>query len=1438
MMNRTRKNSGGSKEVITEEEMEQAKLMPPIEKDFFELDLKMKPGNGISQRLASLSDSDEWHLKHKEKYFAKKSGGIEKNTAPQLFVYDGYVFKKNRVQTNQSHLKYTRKLLGASDVANVGIGEVKISIKEDLSKTEKEELNKEIQNVSELEDDLIEKIQQKTEEDLKDIEEDMENEIKVPIKDDVKMPIKEEIKVPIKENKKRSGENAEFEYIKMNPENKFSISPSISESDDFLYPTVNDPYFSHKIANRTEFAFYKYDGKKVGIKELADKLCANPDFELMPHQLFVKNFISKNTPYNSILLYHGLGSGKTCSAIGIAEDMRATMSQTSMKKQIMLVASTNVQDNFRLQLFDERKLKRALDGNGSWTIEAGSCIGNSLLKEINPMNDVGITAEKIISQANAIINNSYEFMGYTQLANQINKYSSSSDEDVKIANIKRNFNFRMIVIDEVHNVPNSMLAPLLEDVARHAEGVKFVLLSATPMYNSVDEIIWLCNLMNINDGRAKISYSDVFDKTGEFKEGGEKLLRRKLNGYVSYVRGENPYTFPFRLYPETFEEGDKSSTFLNKKFTYPKKSITGRPDLPLLKEVMKNRVYLTQIGKEQEKAYNFITSKIFTKHNNGNIFASAKPDDDEDVFENMESYGYTKLQIPLQSLIITYPPSKKFNSMDKSDWADLSKEEAKEMMKDMVGKSGINRIMDYTEVIPKADDDNQIYMKYKYKYKPGFEGFFTTKTLEKHSSKIARICEKILSSTGIVMVYTQFIDGGIVPMALALEELGFTRYGTNSKPMFAKGAAINQEPRDAITMELGTKTKQAKYMILSGDKFFSHNNAEDIKYATSEANKNSHDVRVILISRAASEGLDFKNIRQIHILDPWYNLNRIEQIVGRGVRNMSHCKLPFEDRNVEIYLHATVLETGEEECADQYVYRYAETKAVRIGKVTKLLKEVSVDCILNIGQKNFTDAELFKIAENKKIEIQPSSLNKKVSFRVGDKKGTEACDYDKCDYTCRIDVDMDLEKMPFKEVKDTHSLEVMKSNANYLMDKIKNLYRTEKKSFHKDEFKKLLSVNSEDLLFYVLTKLVDGNETVEDSFGREGRVSNRGEYYIFQPIEVSDSRSNLFENMMPINFRHARLKYKISDKIIKDALQEDMEAAMNPSSPLSPTAERFANADYQSVKKEIEDSMKMVQNPAHKYNEREKDWSKNLNSKLLNSTTTLIEKYLFPFFEGDDAEKRQEIEKYAFAHLMDALNYRQKKILIEKVYDPHYELDDLENWIKMYFDDLRFTNESTGSVGVLITKVTKGIVSNIVYKRDKGEWTEEDPTDVYDMKDQIEAKMKKLNLGRLSDPMGFMGYFASTSSMVFKTKKLEQKKGVAKGSYLIKEGKGMILKIYNEIMRSVGKEEMGDTPEDVTKIGFAIIVEIIMRHFNRQSLAGKIWYLPSEYMVEYGLAKQ
>ena len=102
--------------------------------------------------------------------------------------------------------------------------------------------------------------------------------------------------------------------------NRENISKNEGEYS-YLYPNLDDPQFNIKIAERKEFNDTKYDGSIKPILEQANKLC-NADFELSPNQLFVKNFLSFQTPYNSLLLYHGLGSGKTCSAIGVGEEMR------------------------------------------------------------------------------------------------------------------------------------------------------------------------------------------------------------------------------------------------------------------------------------------------------------------------------------------------------------------------------------------------------------------------------------------------------------------------------------------------------------------------------------------------------------------------------------------------------------------------------------------------------------------------------------------------------------------------------------------------------------------------------------------------------------------------------------------------------------------------------------------------------------------------------------------------------------------------------------------------------------------------------------------------------------------------------------------------------------------------------------------------------------
>ena len=80
-----------------------------------------------------------------------------------------------------------------------------------------------------------------------------------------------------------------------------------------------------------------------------------------------------------------------------------------------------------------------------------------------------------------------------------------------------------------------------------------------------------------------------------------------------------------------------------------------------------------------------------------------------------------------------------------------------------------------------------------------------------------------------------------------------------------------------------------------------------LKNLTDEDNKNGEKIKVILISMTGSEGLDFKNLRQVHIMEPWYNLSLVEQIIGRAVRNCSHKQLPFKERNVEIFLYGTLL---------------------------------------------------------------------------------------------------------------------------------------------------------------------------------------------------------------------------------------------------------------------------------------------------------------------------------------------------------------------------------------------------------------------------------------------------------------------------------------------------------------------------------------------------
>ena len=75
------------------------------------------------------------------------------------------------------------------------------------------------------------------------------------------------------------------------------------------------------------------------------------------------------------------------------------------------------------------------------------------------------------------------------------------------------------------------------------------------MFNQYKEIIFIINLLNINDGRSPIEEKQIFEKDGTFIEDdngnqtGKDLFIRKSRGYISFIKGEHVHTFPHRVYP-------------------------------------------------------------------------------------------------------------------------------------------------------------------------------------------------------------------------------------------------------------------------------------------------------------------------------------------------------------------------------------------------------------------------------------------------------------------------------------------------------------------------------------------------------------------------------------------------------------------------------------------------------------------------------------------------------------------------------------------------------------------------------------------------------------------------------------------------------------------------------------------------------------------------
>jgi len=736
------------------------------------------------------------------------------------------------------------------------------------------------------------------------------------------------------------------------------------------------------------------------LKTLRNQMCESTKqsgFKLQSQQRFLRRVLSPDTPLRNLLMIHGTGSGKTCTAIQVAEEY--ILRPEFQDKKVLVVASAAVQDNFQTQLFDMSRVN--LDTTAG-ILESKQCTGRRYLdmlmrieSEPKNWNNPDVRA-KLERTANTIIKEFYEFTAYSSFGNLIMSKLGGTEKDVDREWVHENFDNRLVIIDEAHNIRESKddegmkgVTRAMENLVKTADGMVLVFLTATPMYDTFDEIIFYMNLFLWNDRKQKptelVKVADIFNPDATLKAGpGGERFRKWCQEYVSFVKGENPFTFPFRLPPPKIVSKDTIAT-----------SFLGKP-IPPAERIQ----YLPLVASEAKGAQK-------------TALAGTEGEDNEE-----------RKKALIQTTLAVLPGNKSFN--------ELFRLTAKQY--DYVG-----------------------------------EPFLTPETLPEYAAKFSSAIQSISSGSGVCMVYSNFVAMGARLFAMALEEHGFAPYTGVS--LLAK-SSYKGNPK-------------GKYILLTSD----YSEAEISKLlsaAKSPRNRDGSQIRVVIAGPIVSEGVDFRYMRQIHVLDPWWNMSRIEQVVGRGLRTCSHQVLPFEDQNCTVYLHVIRTGTGRE-CFDEYTYRTkVEQKAMKIARVRKVLAESAMDCPLQNQINTLPDDW-----RNLEISQTQSEGNKTVAYRL---QGMLAPAFDNAPNVAACVVDPSV-----KDPDHTRPLSTYLDVRDELLEKLAKLF-FEKPIWDREQLATTLRPYTRDVVLYNIQQAITSGFRFKDSFGRPSVLESKGELYALAPI--------------------------------------------------------------------------------------------------------------------------------------------------------------------------------------------------------------------------------------------------------------------------------------------------------------------------------------------------
>ena len=626
---------------------------------------------------------------------------------------------------------------------------------------------------------------------------------------------------------------------------------------------------------------------------------------------------------------------------------------------------------------------------GDFSVTHNTCTAITIAEKLKTERNVVVMLPA--SLKNNFIYDGLLFCGDPDYKDKYSFVSYNANNTVSQINKLGSLDNKVIIIEEVHNLISKIVSGIsgsskqgleIYNILMNAQNAKIIALSGTPIINDPFESAVLFNILR---GYMEITYfriikvPTIFGNTWNFTDLEADILKNEYVDYIEINKINRSIEIHFKIksYSENYqdvisqieelcknkgiivkflevkrlplfpidddgeifksyfvkEDFDKGNKLKNEEIY--KRRILGlvsyyRSNMENYPKIINKDYYRADMSDYQFQMYELLRSKERLSERGGGGKSKGADKRVKSTFrvfsrqacnfvfpeEINRPYPDPFFSVSLKKENKNANANKNSNKNNVFDSKKINKLLKMENMANETGKMPEEYKVRISKALDKLSENGELYLT------SGPDG------LDKLSPKMKIMLENIQKSPGLVFVYSNFRTlEGIEIFSRILDFNGFERYGLSNG-------------------------KKPKYAIYSGLEDEKEKNAM-LKTFKSTENKHGKLLKILMATSAGAEGLDLKNIRQIHIMEPYWNQMRIEQVIGRGVRRNSHIALPPSERNIEIFRYFSVFKnknallTKDKMSTDEYIEQISLRKQTIINEVLNIFKMCAFDCVLN-----------------------------------------------------------------------------------------------------------------------------------------------------------------------------------------------------------------------------------------------------------------------------------------------------------------------------------------------------------------------------------------------------------------------------------------------------------------------------------------------------------